>query len=85
MAHISIFVGGISQVGSDIRIVGQARTSDMSDTDDPLYWEVDVAFSALAATINDAIRDAAIAAAVVASHSVGGLDKKTIYAGAVGL
>lgn len=84
MAHIAIFVGSIGNgENGTLFISGEARLSDGGDA---VPWDLTVAHNALAATINTAIKDAAIAAADLAGHeAVGALDKKTLYAGAVGL
>lgn len=87
MAHIVIYVGAIGPAasGDDIRYEGNARLSGMSSSDPDISWSVNVDASELAATVNGAIRDAAIAAAEAAEYTVGPTDKKTIMAGAVGL
>ncbi len=45
----------------------------------------EVAWNALAAEVNAAIKDAAVQAAANAGYTVGALDKKTLIGGAVGL
>lgn len=87
MAHISIVCGNFSAGDSagEQRIGGFARTSDMDPSAGNISWEADVQMTALAATINESIKDAAIAAAQDAGHTIGTLDKKTIYGGGVGL
>lgn len=87
MAHIVISVWGIEPTASndDIRYYGSARLSGMDGDDPAISWSVDVAPSELAAAVNIAIRDAAIAAAEAASYTVGPTDQKTLIAGAVAL
>ena len=85
MAHIAIFVGSISQSGSNVTFSGEARVSTMSASDDPLAWTAAVAFTAQTATVNAAIQAAAIAAAEAAEYTIGELDNKIIVAGGVGL
>lgn len=86
MSHISVFVGGMACFEGDLDLVtvsGEARVDGVNGV---ASWSVEVPFSALATTINDAIKDSAIAAAEAQlSVSIGALDKKTLYAGAVGL
>lgn len=82
MADIVAFVGAVAIASGQFRYTGSARTSDMADGDS-VSWSVDVATDAQSMTVNVAIRDAAIAAAVAAGHTVGNSDKKTIVAGAV--
>ena len=87
MADIVIFVTAIASTGSgdDVRYGGEARCSGMDPEAGPITWTADVDPGAVAATVNGAIKDAAIAAADVADFVVGALDKKTLLAGAVGL
>lgn len=83
MADLSIMVSDISISGSNLRIGFQAITSTSTS---PFGGTVEVAFNSLASTINNAIKDEAIAqASAQQSITVGALDKKTIYAGAVEL
>lgn len=87
MADIMIFVGSIapSANGDDITIYGEARCSGMSDADSPVAFSCEVDPGALAATVNSAIKDAAVAAADVRGYTVGVGDKKNLLAGAIGL
>ena len=87
MAHIVMLVHGYAPAdsGDDIRIQGSCRLSGMTPADESIGWSVDVAPGALAAAMNSAIKDAAIAAAELAGYTVGALDKKTLLGGAVGL
>lgn len=87
MADIVIFVFDIGAVasGDDVQYSGGARCSGMTSTDPTIEWLTSVDPGALAATVNAAIKDAAIAAAADAGFTVGALDKKTLLAGAVGL
>lgn len=88
MAHIVIYhiqAGGY-ETGDDVQYQGKARCSGMVAADPDVEWYANVSPSALAATINAAIKDAAIAAALDQQDiTVGALDKKTIIGGAVGL
>jgi hypothetical protein len=62
-----------------------ARCTGMDPEDMDVTWSVEVDPGDLAATINAAVKDAAIAAAEVRGYTVGALDKKTLIGGAVGL
>lgn len=81
MPHLHIVADSINP-GTSVIIGGSAVVEGHDDT---LMWSVSVAWDALEATINTAIKDAAIAAAAAAGFTVGALDKKTLYGGAVGL
>ena len=87
MADIIIFAGSMvsAQTGDDVIIAGEARCSGMSSQDSSIEWSIQIDPGALAASINDAIKDAAIVAADDRGFVVGALDKKTLLAGAVGL
>ena len=82
MPDIAIFVSSVSRSGTDLYVNGIAHTSD---TDDTFGWGVSVAFDALAATINAAIRDAAVTVAGAAGHTVGALDQKRLFGGVMGI
>lgn len=83
MAHIAIFVGSIGAgENGTLFMSGDARLSTDGGT---VSWSTEVAYNALASTIDDAIKSAAIAAAEAANYTVGALDKKLLFAGAVGL
>jgi hypothetical protein len=84
MASISIFLDSIGHgTGGTVRLSG---TVLVDGGEDPLSWEVYVSFTALAASINDAIKTAAIEVVEAETEfTVGVLDKKTLYSGAVGL
>jgi len=82
MAHMAVFISSMNYSGGNLHIDAQVVNSDTSDT---YSCSADVAFNATAATINDALKDAAITELGTHSISVGALDKKTIYAGAMGL
>jgi hypothetical protein len=83
MADLSMLVSGIEPGPSNnVRLNIVAFASPDSGT---LTFNVDVAFNALATTVNDAIKDAGIAAADDAGYTVGALDKKTLFGGALGL
>ena len=87
MAHLVAFVTsyGPATSGDAIAYEGIARVSGMGPSDPSISWFVDVSPNALAATVNQAIIDAAIDAVEAESYTVGILDKKTVIAGAVGL
>lgn len=88
MAHIVINVLRLDPCQTDtdyINIGGNARVSGMGVEDPPIDWNVDVPASALASTINSAIKDAAITQAELLEFTIGALDKKTLCGGAVGL
>jgi hypothetical protein len=71
--------------GDVVKIEGMARCTGMTPEDMDITWSVDVDPGDLAATINDACKDAAIAAAEAREYTIGALDKKTLIGGAVGL
>ncbi len=82
MADLAIMVASVGPgTGGTLKITGIAGVSGS----DMFSWETEVAFNAVAATITAAIKDAAIAAAVAESYTVGALDKKTLFGGAAGL
>lgn len=87
MAHIMVFVTDASPAGEGdgITVGGYARLSGMSPSDSNIPWSTEVNPSQLATAINEAIKDAAIAAAEAAEYTVGVLDKKTVFRGAMGL
>jgi len=84
MSSIAIFLDSISHgTGGTLTIAGNVF---VEGAEEPLNWSVAVSFNALAATVNAAIKDKAIE--VVESETeftVGLLDKKNLYSGAVGL
>lgn len=84
MAHIAIYVGSLALVNATTLKADGIAVVSVADSD-PITFQVEYAFSALAVTINNAIRDAAITAAEAAGHTIGALDKKTLYAGAIGV
>lgn len=87
MADIIIHVTGMGALEgtSDVYVGGDCRTSDMETADPSIAWSAQVSPSDLAATVNTAIKNAAIAAAANEGHTVGILDKKTVLGGATGL
>lgn len=88
MAHIIIMVTGIHALEGrgDVAYHGFCRCTGMTPEDrDISFTTGGVDLGALATTVNDTIRDTAIAAAAVAGYTVGGLDVKTIIGAAVGL
>ncbi len=91
MAHsIVILVTDLrpaDDAGDDLLVAGTARLSTMSPSADSVPWSVQFDPTQLAATINEAIKDAAIAAAEAEPYNfdVGLLDKKTLIGGAIGL
>jgi len=82
MADILIFYQDRNIVEGEIVLSGTAYASPDSGS---IPWETTVSRGDLAATINAAMKTAAIAAADVAGYTVGALDKKTLLGGAVGL
>ncbi|MGH9966240.1 MAG: hypothetical protein ACREBG_00185 [Pyrinomonadaceae bacterium] len=83
MADMALILTNLDPNGSgQLRLNGEGRASTDGGT---FYWQVDVNYDALAATINSAIKDAAISAAQAAGYTVGAFDKKTLYSAAVGL
>jgi hypothetical protein len=83
MAHIAIFVTWMDYDSGNLAINGEVRWSGGATS---ASWSTSVAFDAASASINSAIKNAAITAAEAAgSGTVGALDSKTLYAGAMGL
>lgn len=76
---------GAVTVGDDVEYSGVCRLSGMNATMESMEWTATASPGALAATVNAAIKDAAIAVAVAAGFTVGVLDKKTLLGGAIGL
>lgn len=88
MASIVIHVTGMGghNGNGDLYVGGVCRTSDMVIEDPSVSFYATFAPTALAATINEAIKDAAITAAEAEGYGpVGLLDKKSVLGGAVGL
>lgn len=88
MAHIVINVLRLDPCQTDtdyVNIGGNARVNGMGVEDANIDWNVDVPCNAAAATINEAIRDAAITQAELLEYEIGVLDKKTLVGAAVGL
>jgi len=87
MAHIAIFVSAISVNDKQLHVDGIANDgiAYVSDLDHIIGWGADIDFTDLTANINQAIKDAAIAAALDAGSTVSALDKKTVYGAAIGL
>jgi hypothetical protein len=88
MAHIVINVISLSPMGednNDIWVGGEIRTSDMDAADLNLTFQVKIDPSSLATVQTAAIKAAAITVAEDAGHTIGLLDKKTLYGGGVGL
>ena len=84
MPDIDIFLDDCAfGANNDVRVSGRAIVEGATEL---VTWYVDLAFSALATTKNTAIKNAAIqAASDQLSITVGALDKKTLYSGAIGL
>jgi len=80
MAHLSIFIAGISRGTGVLNVAGEALTSDMASGAGAIGWSVDVADNASEANVIALIVDAAKNAAEAAGHNVGVLDKKRIFA-----
>lgn len=83
MAHIAILVESLQRNGTTLNINGCAFVSVSGSPS--ISWGATVSFTSLSATMNEAIRDAAIAAAESAGYSVGPLDNKTVFSGAMGV
>ena len=87
MADIAIYI--ISIGGCDdsdyVNVGGYARCTGMSAELGNIVWDVNIPLNSLASTANTAIKNAAIAAAEALEYTIGALDKKTLYGGAVGL
>jgi len=78
-------IGAYDNVSTNVFYTGIARCTGMTSDNASINWNVQVAPGALAATVNTAIRDAAITAVGDAGYTVGALDKKTLIGAAVGL
>lgn len=88
MADIVISVRpglGAVESGDDVEYSGICRCTGMDNEDPSIEWTATADPGALASTINQAIKTAAISAADIAGYVVGALDKKTLLGGAVGL
>lgn len=88
MAAITIYVNRLDPCQSEadyFNIGGNCRVEGMPIEDPNIDWNVDVPHDALSSAINTAIRDAAISQAELLEYTIGGLDKKTVFGGAVGL
>ena len=83
MSHIAIYTTDVTLSGASLRLGGYALVDTAGSSS--VKWNTTVALSALSATMNAAIRDAAVAAAAVAGYTVGALDNKTIISGAMGV
>lgn len=82
MSSIVIFPGSVASDGGLLRISGVA----VVEPDSPgIPWSMTASFDAGALVINQAIEDAAVAAAEAENYVVGMLDKKTLMCGAVSL
>lgn len=75
------------QSGDNLTVSGAARCEGMGPTEPDITWSAEFDPTATAAQINNAIRDAAVAAAAAAdpSYTVGALDNKIIVGAATGL
>lgn len=74
--------------GDDVFYSGQARCEDMTPSIPDINWATDpMAPTSTATQINNAVRDAAVAAAAAndPSYTVGALESKIILGGAIGL
>ena len=85
MAHLIVQIDGVVPGGDDeVQVSGKAFTSEAPH--DLVQWYILANYNALAATINQACIAAAIAAVETELEvSIGALDKKTLFGGAVGL
>lgn len=82
MASIIIIAGNLTWNETDIIVSGIAFVEGGFG---PYDWSTMVNSTDLAATINNSIKNAAIAVAASNGHTIGGLDKKNLICGAVGL
>lgn len=80
----SVFVSGkaFSQFNQTVNADGESLQGSAGPTID---WVATVGWGDSAATINTAIKNAAIAAATASGYTVGGGDKKTLFRGALDL
>ena len=87
MAHIVMFISniGADDTGSGVLYGGYSRLSTMTSADASINFWVNQDANELAATVNAAIKTAAIDAATAAGYTVGALDKRTLIGAAVGL
>jgi hypothetical protein len=88
MAHIVIQIISLTPNGennNDIFVGGEIRTSDMEAEDVNLTFQALIDSSSLATVQTAVIKAAAIEVAENAGHTIGLLDKKTLYGGGVGL
>ena len=74
-----------SETTDAVTISGVARCTGMAPEDTDISWQIVVAIGTPAATINEAIKDAAIAAAEAREYTVGALDAKTLLGPAIDL
>ena len=82
MANAVLFISSMSPGnGGRLNIAGEARLDD--NNDNVIAWNVDVRHGDLAITMNDAIVQAAIAAANDVNRTIGPFDRKTLFAGAM--
>lgn len=87
MGHIAGFVThlGTFVTSGTIAVSGHAIAEDMVGDDVPITWGTSVSQDTPPSTINEAIKDAIIAAAVEAGYTVGPSDRKTLFGGGIAL
>lgn len=83
MSDVGIVVRTVERgIGSQLKIIGNAVERS---TGYWIEWVAEVGYDALAATMNTAIKDAVVAEFANVGITVGALDKKTLFGGAVSL
>lgn len=87
MADIMILVKSVdfSPVPGSIRYSGQALTGNLTETNGPINWIVDMAVAELPATVNTAIHNAAVLAAQTAGFRVNIAERRGLIGGIVGV
>ena len=86
MGAVFIHVDSISAGNNHEIIYNCTATLDNASDGQAITYQCTTAYSALAATVNAALKDAAVAEALSqASYVVGALDTKILVGGAIGL
>lgn len=87
MADIVIYVSSRTNGKADgFRLSGDATVSPGSPESAAIAWETaDIAWKATAGEVNQAIQDAAVAAAVAVGHVIVASDNKFVIGGAAGV
>lgn len=84
MGDISIIVKGLGPGNNHLVLANCVAALDSGETGQVIYFQCTWAYGASVATINTAIKDAAIAEALAqAGYTVGALDNKQLLGGAV--